>query len=308
MKKVSILLMLITLFSQSTCVNLFAQHTNKVTVPEMYKNYSVYTNPGKYEYVYENLPESLDELCRLIRTQFIHPHVELNQYRDIIPKERWREMFNYPSVESILEGLMKYDSSGLTFERKPEHRLVLGCQQNAILLASILKYQGIPARVRAGHVTYLIPDFHTSHTICEVWNASEKRWMLVDPSTDRVDFNSELFDFSNEAWIQLQNGEIDYQNYGVPRRYSGYASIIGKVHTDLASILGTEYPINQFAPMLQYAMEHNDTLTETQIETLNSICKLMDTLDAKNIKKLQKIYSETPEIQITQTFQPHSKN
>jgi len=244
------------------------------SVLNFYRQYSTFTDPGEYAYLYKNLPDSLPELCSLIKSQFIHP----------------------------------YDSSGLTKERKPEDRLILGCQQNAILLASILKYRGIPARVRCGHVTYLIPDFHTSHTICEVWNEDENRWMLVDPSTDRIDFSHEKFDFSYDAWLQMQNGEIDPNQYGIPSRYSGFVSIVAKVNTDLASVLGTEYPINQYAPMLEYAFENDDQLTAEHIETLNNISELMRSLDADNISKLREIYSSTPEIQITKSFESISEN
>lgn len=145
---------------------------DSISVLDFYRQYSHYTDPGKYEYLYKNLPDSLAELCSLIKSQFIHPYAELPRYRDIIPKERWNEYINYPTVQSILEGLVAYNSSGLTKNRKPEERLILGCRENAILLASILKYRGIPTRVRAGHVTYLRPGFHLSHTICEVWNAN----------------------------------------------------------------------------------------------------------------------------------------
>lgn len=284
--------------------NTYEQADNSVL--NFYRQYSSFTDPGEYAYLYENLPDSLPALCSLIKSQFIHPYGELNKYREQIPKERWNEMFSYPSVKSILEGLVSLNSSGLTKERKPEDRLVLGCQQNAILLASILKYRGIPARVRCGHVTYLIPDFHTSHTICEVWNEDENRWMLVDPSTDRIDFSHEKFDFSYDAWLQMQNGEIDPNQYGIPSRYSGFVSIVAKVNTDLASVLGTEYPINQYAPMLEYAFENDDQLTAEHIETLNNISELMKSLDADNISKLQDIYNNTPEIQITKSFQSDS--
>ena len=286
--------------------NTYEQADNSVL--NFYRQYSSFTDPGEYSYLYAYLPDSLPALCSLIRSQFIHPYGELNKYREQIPKERWNEMFRYPSVKSILEGLVFYDSSGLTKERKPEDRLVLGCQQNAILLASILKYRGIPARVRCGHVTYLIPDFHTSHTICEVWNEDENRWMLVDPSTDKIDFSHEKFDFSYDAWLQMQNGEIDPNQYGIPARYSGFVSIVAKVNTDLASVLGTEYPINQYAPMLEYAFENDDQLTAEHIETLNNISELMKSLDADNISKLREIYSSTPEIQITKSFESISEN
>jgi hypothetical protein len=211
-------------------------------------------------------------------------------------------MFSYPSVKSILGGLLSYDSTGLRKERKPEDRLVLGCQQNAILLVSILKNRGIPARVRCGHVTYLIPDFHTSHTICEVWNEEKNRWMLVDPSTDRIDFSRDKFDFSYDACLQLLSGEIDPSQYGIPRRYSGFVSIVAKVHIDLAAVLGTEYPVSQYAPMLQYAFENEDQLTAEHIKILHTICELMKSLDGDNISRLQEIYAKTPEIQLTKSF------
>ena len=77
---------------------------------DFYRQYSSFTDPGEYEYLYENLPDSLPELCSLIKSQFIHPYAELPKYREQIPKERWNELFNFPSVNSILEGLQSYDS------------------------------------------------------------------------------------------------------------------------------------------------------------------------------------------------------
>lgn len=275
---------------------------------DFYSQYSSFTDPGEYAYLYAYLPDSLPELCKLIRSQFIHPYGELNKYRELIPKERWNEIFKYPSVQSILEGLVSYDPSGLTKERKPEDRLVLGCQQNAILLASILKYRGIPARVRCGHATYLMPGFHISHTVCEVWNEDDKRWMLVDPSMDMVDFSRDKFDFSNDLWLKMQNGEIDPELYGIPRRYTGLVSILGKVCTDLASILGTEYPINQYAPILEYAMDSEKQLSAEHTELLNKISELMKSIDANSFSELEEIYNNTPQFQITESFGQVSRN
>ncbi|MGE5861331.1 MAG: hypothetical protein ACM34J_12295 [Ignavibacteria bacterium] len=47
-----------------------------------YRLYSSFTDPGEYAYLYKNLPDSLPELCHLIKSQFIHPFAELPQYRD----------------------------------------------------------------------------------------------------------------------------------------------------------------------------------------------------------------------------------
>ncbi|NQU88156.1 MAG: SUMF1/EgtB/PvdO family nonheme iron enzyme [Mariniphaga sp.] len=278
------------------------------SVLNFYRQYSSFTDPGKYAYLYENLPDSLPELCSLIKSQFIHPYAELPRYRDQIPEGRQDESSMYPTVKSILEGLLSYDTSGLVNNRKPENRLILGCRHNAILLASILKYHGIPARVRAGHATYIIPDFHTSHTICEVWNEKNKRWMLVDPSMGKVDFSRDKFDSSYDAWLKLQKNEIDPNLFGMPGQYPGVISIVGKVCTDLASILGTEYPIYQYSPILDYAFENDMQLTLEHIETLNRISELMKSLDADNLSKLQEIYNNTPQIQITKQFETITTN
>jgi hypothetical protein len=300
-------------FTQNSPQNSELNLTNRfnkdsISVLDFYRQYSSFTDPGEYEYLYDNLPDTLPELCDLIRSQFVHPYAHLPRVRDQFPKERWNETMKYPSVRSILEGLVCYDSLGIKKERKIEDRLVLGCRHNAILLASILKYRGIPSRVRTGHVTYIRPGSHLSHTICEVWNENEQRWMLVDPSTAMVDFSRDLFDFSNELWLKLQNGVIDPKQYGFPGRYSGLVSIVGKVSPDLASILGTEYPVYQYAPMLDYAIENDDQFTTEQIETLNKISKLMKSLNAENLSILQEIYNNNPDIQITKSFVQILKN
>lgn len=287
------------------------QNTNENaenSVLNFYREYSKYTDPGEYVYLYENLPDSLQELCRLIKSQSIHPFVELLRYRDQIPKERWEWFGTYPSVQSVLEGLLSYDSSGFNPDRKVTDRLVLICRHNSLLLASVLKYRGIPARVRYGNATYLIPDFHTGHIICEVWNENEKRWMLVDPTTGMVDFSSEKFDFSNEVWLQLQNHEIDPKLYGVPPNHTGLVSILGNLCTDLASILGVEYPVNHYAPIVGSVHEEDKELTAEQVEALNKISELMKSIDFDNLPRLQEIYNNTSEIQITRTLHPHTKS
>jgi formylglycine-generating enzyme len=309
-----IIIILVTTYCQNDSTK--SNRTNKLvenvqndsTLLDFYRQYSSFTDPGEYKYLYENLPDSLSELCSLIRSQFINYGWELDMYRDQIPKERWNESLKYPTVKSALEGLLSYDSSGLVKDRKVEDRLVLTCRDNAILLASILKYRGIPARVRYGHATYLIPDFHTSHVICEVWNENDNRWMLVDPSTDMIDFSREKFDFSNDVWLKMQKKEIDPNLFGIPGKYTGLTSIIAKVYADLVSILGTEYTIYQYPPILDYAFESDNQLTAEHIETLNRISELMKSIDADNLSKLNDIYNNTPQIQITKSFQPITIN
>lgn len=308
MKSLLISLM-ITILSATGCYaqkNKLAQADKSVL--DFYCLYSSYTDPGEYAYLYEDLPDSLPALCSLIKSQFIHAYAELPGYREQIPEERWNEYMDYPSVKSILEGLLSFDSSGIVYDRKPQDRLVLICRHNSILLASILKYRGIPARVRYGHATYLIPDFHTSHAICEVWNEKDRRWMLVDPSTDMIDFSRDQFDISNDAWLQMQNGELDPNLYGIPNRYSGMGSILAKLCADLACVLGTEYPITQYPPILDFIFEGDKQMPVEYNPMLNRISELMKSINAENLSELQDIYNNTPEIQMTKSFNAISEN
>jgi len=276
---------------------------NNSSLLDFYRQYSEFTDPGEYAYLYENLPDSLPELCKLIRSQFLHLYAELPQYSDKIPKERWNESLKYPTVKLMLEALVFNDSRGLVYDRKPEDRLVLGCRDYSVLLASILKYRSVPARLRAGHATYLIPDFHASHTICEVWNDDDKRWMLVDPNTGMTDFSRDKFDFSNDTWLQMQKKEINSDQYGNPGKYSGQISILGKVSPDLAMVLGKEYTTYHYAPIMGYAFKNNDQVCNEHKEILEEICELMKSLDAENLLKLQEIYNSTPEIQVSKQFE-----
>ena len=117
--------------------------------------------------------------------------------------------------------------------------------------------------------------------------------------------------FSNDSWLKMQKGEIDPNLYGMPGNndnYTGFVSIVGKVCLDLASILGNEYTIYQYAPILDYAFKNKNQLPTDQTEILNRISELMKSLNAENLSELQEIYNNTPQIQITKTFEFDSPN
>jgi len=59
---------------------------------------------------------------------------------------------------------------------------------------------------------------------------------------------------------------------------------------------------------LENAMNSEKQLTAEQLELLNKICELMKSIDAENLSKLQDIYNNTPEIQISKTFKTVSTN
>ncbi|MCG8527478.1 MAG: hypothetical protein MI748_13925 [Opitutales bacterium] len=125
--------------------------------------------------------------------------------------------------------------------------------------------------------------------------------MLVDPSFGKVDFSQEQFDYGYEAWMQLQNNEIDPQQYGSPKK-RGPISIIGKVPLDLACILGAEHSMYEYSPLIEgYFMNPKGfTPAPDHVNLLNEISELMEADDADALTQLRKIYESNPVLQVTE--------
>jgi hypothetical protein len=262
-----------------------------------YRQYGFYTNPGEYEPMYSNLPDSLAEICKVIKSQLIHPIADLPKYRDLIPQDRSCEDLKYPTVHTILAELKTYNPDGLIINRKPSDRLVVSCRYHAILLASILKHRGIPARVRYGFASYLYPQYHLYHVICEVWNNNEKRWMLVDPDRQMIDFPSQQFEFAGDAWIKYQQGKLDPNTYGVPNWWGSHP-ILDVVCHDLASVLGNEHIYFNRPPISADTTMNVKNMPADQIDVMNKISVLMADIDA-NFNELQLLYNNNKQLQFS---------
>ena len=99
-------------------------------VLEHHRQYSAFTDPGRYASLYSGLLESIDDLCRLIKRQLIHP-VDVRNFPGQVPEDRTYEDLEFPAVEKMLAALIDRDERGLVLERKPEDRLyVLGEEQS----------------------------------------------------------------------------------------------------------------------------------------------------------------------------------
>jgi hypothetical protein len=203
-----------------------------------YQRYGKNTDPGEFSYLYADLPESLEDLCKLIKAQLIHP-AEVEKYADVLPEGRTREDADFYSVNDMLRELVARNPQGLTMERAPAERLVLSCRFHAMFLVSMVKSLGVPARVRVGFGGYLIPESgkHYDHWIAEVWNEREGRWMSVDPDVQRIDFDE--FELAWDVWLRARAGEIDPQKYGF-HIWWGMGYIMGNLCHDLFANLNNE--------------------------------------------------------------------
>ena len=280
-----------------------AQNAEQVNLQKMltyYQEYGMYTDPGEYEGLFSKLPESLTDLCSLIKAQLIHPVADLAPYRHLIPKERHNEDAKYPGVKALLSGLLEHNPAGLIPDRRPEDRLVVSCRYHAILLASILKSRGIPTRVRYGFAPYLSRNNrrHIYHVICEVWNADGHRWMLVDPDRQMVDFPRDRFEFVADVWLRYQHGELDPSKYGVADWWGAHPILDVFCH-DIAAVLRTEHLYWEHPPISKDAGMDVQGLPKDQVDVLNTIAKLLQSPEIP-VQELQTLYNTHQFLQFQQ--------
>jgi hypothetical protein len=130
-------------------------------------------------------------------------------------------------VEQMLDRILALDAAPLTVSRPPERRLVGVCRHFMVLLLAMLRAKRIPARGRCGFGGYFNPGFFEDHVVCEYWNGSEKRWMLVDPQFDDVwrarlgieydvlDVPRDRFLIASDAWTECRTRAADPAKFGI---------------------------------------------------------------------------------------------
>ncbi len=215
---------------------------------EYYQHDGPMTALGAHAAEFRALPRDLASLCEIVQGVLIH--------RDIAPwlygitlTEAQRDDGHLRPIAQMLSRIHALDSRPLTDARDAGHRLPSVCRHFSLMLCSILRAQGVPARPRCGFGAYFTPGKFEDHWVCEYWNAGEKRWILVDAQLDaiqrkalKIDFNTldvprNKFIIAGDAWQQSRSGRADACLFGLTYIHeSGLWFIAGNVLRDLASL------------------------------------------------------------------------
>ncbi|WED29423.1 transglutaminase-like domain-containing protein [Vibrio sp. DW001] len=264
---------------------------NKSEFLESYRSYGYYTDPQLHSRAFDGLPTNVEKLCALTKAQFIHPITDLPKYRSKLPvSRRENEDKKYASIAMILEELYKRDPQGLTEDRSPENRLIMSCRSHALLLASILKSQGVPVRLRYGFATYLYSGRFIYHVVCEVWSNEEQRWILVDPDRELYDLSGEDFILAGSAWQMYLNGDIDPDHFGVPKWWGAHV-ILDVLSHDMAAVLGVEHLYWVHPSLYSYSSMGISKVPEDEMKVIHELSLLLGQ-PAIDVKKLQVIYEQ----------------
>jgi hypothetical protein len=260
---------------------------------DFYRAYGRNTDPGEYADLFEVLPESLQDLCAWVKRVLIHP-AEVERYADRLPEGQTREDADFYAVHDMLQELINRNPQGLTVTRKPAEKLVLSCRFHAMLLASVMKSRGIPARVRVGFAGYLAPASgkHFDHWVTQIWNTREDRWMFVDPDAQRVDFDD--FELAGDIWLDSTRAgsTVDPQQYGF-HIWWGLGYIKGNLCHDLYACLNNAL-IYWDGPELFHRDAENLSVEERAlVDRLANLLKHPE----ENLEMLMKLQAENPLLQ-----------
>ena len=203
---------------------------------------------GAHADEFRALARDLASLCDVVQGVLIH--------RDIAPwlyglklSEAQRDDAHIRPLAQMLSRIHALDARPLTVPRDFAQRMPCVCRHFSLMLCSVLREQGTPARTRCGFGAYFTPGKFEDHWVCEYWNAAESRWILVDAQLDaiqrkalKVDFNPldvprNRFIIAGDAWQQCRSGRADASRFGLSYiNASGLWFIAGNVLRDLASL------------------------------------------------------------------------
>ncbi|MFH8801400.1 transglutaminase-like domain-containing protein [Streptomyces sp. NPDC017936] len=206
-----------------------------------------YSDPGGLDV--SGLPRDPGGLTFLVRGLMLH-RLEVERVGCAVPGRWVREDAEARYVTEMLRILRERQDGPLTGPRPYERRFVGTCRDFALLLCSLLRATGTPARVRGGYATYFVDGFHDDHWVTE-YRLPDGTWRLADAQVsagpydvpfDPLDVPRDRFLVAGRAWRACRAGEADPGTFGVwadPRLRGGWL-VLNSVVLDLAARGGTE--------------------------------------------------------------------
>lgn len=194
---------------------------------EYYRHHSPFTDPGAYAACFDDFPNDLPGIVRAIQGLIIPPYAYTLTPHGLEPDDIEDAGFGIRRMEDFIAKLLAIHQAPLTEKRPPRQRLGVNCRNFAVLLVSVLRCQGVPARERVGFEGYLGGGLNYEHRIAEYWNAEQGRWLRVDAFVDRLlkrartiaidtlDIRvDEAFRMAGEVWLAARRGEVDANTFG----------------------------------------------------------------------------------------------
>ena len=203
------------------------------------------SDPGAHVSLFDNLPTSISDVGKLVQGVTIHVFWT-ERYGFKAPPERMAEL-QLRSMKKRLARTLEHDPRPLTEPRTIEKKLIGNCRDHSLLLVSMLRHQGVPARARCGFGAYFMHDHFEDHWVVEYWNTEQNRWVFVDAQLDELqqdtlkinfdvlDVPRDQFIVGGKAWQMCRTGEQDHDKFGI-FDMKGLGFVRGNLVRDVASL------------------------------------------------------------------------
>jgi hypothetical protein len=213
-----------------------------------YASHSPMSDPGEASPLLEPLTNDVAALSRIIQGLGVYDVIARDFYGFKAPEDRRNEIHLRP-IANRLARIVELDDRPLHVARAPERRVLGRCNSFALMLVTMLRAKGVPARSRCGFAAYLNPPNFEDHWVCEYWDERERRWRLVDSQIDevwrrRLDIRLDTLDLPRtqfltaaEAWRRCRSGEADERRFGISfAGLRGLWFIAGSLVRDMAAL------------------------------------------------------------------------
>jgi hypothetical protein len=192
---------------------------------QFYAEPAAMTSAGRFAPLLAGLPRDVAALAAVGQGLLIHEHMAEGYGVTLSDEER--SSVHVRPAERMLELITARDGRPLGVARPPQARLPANCRHFTVLMVTMLRAQGIPARARCGFGGYFTDGFFEDHWVCEYWHAGQGRWVLVDAQIDStqrdwfpIDFDvtdvpRDRFLIAGEAWARCRSGAADPAAFGL---------------------------------------------------------------------------------------------
>ena len=198
--------------------------TDPPTLP-FYTQPGAMTSAGRHTAALRALPADPAALAGVIQGLLIHEHLA-DAYGVTLTDDERASVHTRPA-ERLLDQVLARDGRPLDVARQPAARLAGNCRHFTVLLVTMLRAHGIPARARCGFGAYFRAGTFEDHWVGEYWNAGLRRWVLVDAQIDAVQYKlfrlgldvtdvpRDQFLIAGDAWARFRAGAADPDRFGL---------------------------------------------------------------------------------------------
>ena len=209
-----------------------------------------FTDPVRFLPILESIPNNIHDICSFTQNLLIHIYW-LEKYNCHMESSLKLEEVQLRYISEILELANSKSKQGLIEIRKPNERVASICRDFSLMVCTVLRAKGVPARLRCGFATYLNKDHFEDHWVCEYWNIKQSKWLMIDAQLDQVhldilkiDFDpcevpSDKFLFAGKAWELCRTGKEESEKFGI-KGMNGLPFIKGNIIRDLFALAKIE--------------------------------------------------------------------